>query len=104
MAVSNFGNAPWGRTVIGKVLYPDPNDACISLTLRLGEDSFNELLETEAPIIIADRGGCSLVMKALNAQNAGAKLLMIVDDREEDDNYTMPVKDGQSKFEAQIFG
>ena len=51
-------------------------------------------VESEAPFYIADRGGCTFVMKALNAQNAGAKLLIVVDDQEENENFVLPVDDG----------
>ena len=62
-------------------------------------------MESEAPFYIADRGGCTFVMKALNAQNAGAKLLIVVDDQEENENFVLPVDDGHGiKINSSFLG
>lgn len=93
--VGNFGDVPWGRRVIGNLYYTDPHDACSQINpINTQGDGSGKFFEGEAPILIADRGGCSFVMKAQNAQLAGARLLIVKDNTEENVATVMPVDDG----------
>eukprot|EP00331_Platyophrya_macrostoma_P032794 CAMPEP_0176437026 /NCGR_PEP_ID=MMETSP0127-20121128/18362_1 /TAXON_ID=938130 /ORGANISM="Platyophrya macrostoma, Strain WH" /LENGTH=493 /DNA_ID=CAMNT_0017820545 /DNA_START=33 /DNA_END=1514 /DNA_ORIENTATION=+ len=93
IAVANFGTVPWGRTVRGTVYLTNPLDACQILSPIDFKGTANSI-EGESPILVAGRGNCTFVMKALNAQNAGARALIVVDDQEENENFILPVDDG----------
>jgi len=70
--IANFGNIPYGKTMIGVVKLAEPEDACTTLRpIDLGSGS---------PFILIKRGGgCSFVTKVKNAEFAGAKLAIIAD-------------------------
>ena len=92
--IANFGYVPWGRKLAGVVFVAEPFKACESLgRIHIDKDS-SENAEMY-PIILAERGNCTLTQKAQNAQDAGAKMIIIIDTINEDLEHTMPVGDGQ---------
>lgn len=101
MTVANFGSVPFGRTVIGDVyLAQGPKgrtDACEPI-LPIERTNTADGKQHESPILIADRGGCTFVMKALNAQLAGAKLLIVADNIAENPEFVLPIDDGYGKL------
>ena len=61
---------------MGKAFFhPDDNFACLPLD--------HITVPKEVPILLADRGNCTFVMKAKHAQNAGYKALIIIDNVDE---------------------
>lgn len=66
---SNFG-APLPVDVELPLIWADPVDACSPLPVASGSGPM---------AIIAHRGHCQFDVKALNAQNAGARMLILVD-------------------------
>ena len=46
--------------------------------------------------MLVDRGECKFVQKALNAQNIGARLLIVVDDKEDDMDNIVMIDDGSA--------
>lgn len=78
-SVANFGFVPYGRTVYGTVVKAHPIDACTPLMdFALEQDSPGPL------IALVERGTCHFAQKVLNAQRAGASMVLIGDSLEED--------------------
>ena len=93
-AIADFGYVPYGRTFIGNVEIPEITDGCSDYVLK-----FDDELDKH-PIVMVDRGNCSFVQKARFAQLAGAKLLIVAENRMDDLN-TIPLRDdgqGMHKF------
>lgn len=89
-SIANFGHIPYGRTLIAPLFVANPLLGCTQI------DSVNSEEIKEAPFIIMRRGDCSFVTKVKNAQSAGAKMAIIVDDKSENtENITM-IDDGFS--------
>lgn len=97
VTVANFGYVPWGRTLAGNLYYAEPADACGPIKPLKSTNSSANAGESETPLVIVDRGGCTFVMKAQNVQLAGAKMLIVVDNQEENVTMTLPVDDGHGK-------
>jgi len=70
--VTRFGKIPSGSSLTGTLMVADPIEACTSITTDLFK-------QEQVPIFIAKNGGCKYVIKAMYAQLAGAKMLIIVD-------------------------
>lgn len=88
-ALAAFGYVPWGRKIVGHLELANPIDACDYITQSDKEYA-------EHPIIVARRGTCKFAIKAHYAQLAGAKMLLIVDDHEEDvERINMVDKEGR---------
>ena len=78
-SVGNFGKIPYGVHMIGAITMANPQDACDSIKeFRAGEFSFDQNV-----IAIVRAGGCPFTTKTRNAQAAGAKVVVIVQDKEE---------------------
>lgn len=89
-SIANFGHIPYGRTLIAPLLVANPILGCSQI------DSANSEDIKEAPFIIIRRGDCTFVTKVKNAQSAGAKMAIIVDDKSDNtENITM-IDDGFS--------
>ena len=86
-SIAEFGYVPYGRTFIGHVEIPEIADGCSDYTLKF-EDEWDR-----HPIVMVNRGNCHFVQKARFAQLAGAKLLMVVDTRLDDDLNTVSLRD-----------
>ena len=85
-SLANFGNPPYGRTMIGRVFVPQiksDRTACQPL------HALNFTSEGEesgiSPIVIVDRGKCSFAQKVRHAQDIGAKAVLVVDNIDEED-------------------
>ena len=76
-SIANFGHIPYGRTLIGPVRLSDPMDACSPIRLNVTND------QKESPFLLIKRGNCTFVTKVKYAQLFGAKVALIMDDREE---------------------
>ena len=73
-----FGWTPYGRTVSGFVHHV--GDGCkpmaYSLVTRLGKQVVHS-----GGVVLVDRGACTFVTKVLNAQEAGASLVLVADSK-----------------------
>lgn len=92
---SNFGNIPYGYITTGSIRYELNNKeidyACRPLPYL--PPPMNGPLD-RSPILMLDRGNCTFVTKTRNAQNAGARIALIVDNREEKMDDLMMADDG----------
>ena len=81
-SLGNFGNPPYGSTIIGRVFYNETEGAaCSPITpLDFGADPDAR----NSAILLVDRGSCLFVVKVRNAQDAGAQAVIIVDNVPED--------------------
>ena len=92
---ANFGNIPSNFISRGEIIIDSENfskDACESFP-----DNFiynNPKFKSDFPIILVKRGGCSFVSKARNSQNAGAGMLIIINNNNEDIHKLIMSDDG----------
>lgn len=96
LSIANFGQVPWGRTLIGHAYLANPLNACSKLKPPVAQhDNENpDAEDPDHPIIFATRGDCTFDTKALNAQMIGAKTIFIIDNVEgENLNYLIPIQD-----------
>lgn len=84
--ISNFGYVPYGHTVYGTLYLASPLDACTELSYIDKKGNNSNL------IILVTRGECHFSQKVLNAQNAGAKFVIIADNNNEDVNKILPIE------------
>jgi len=63
--------------MIGPVIMADPIEACSTLK------PMNPSESKEAPFLLVKRGNCTFVTKVKYAQLIGAKVVIIMDDRDE---------------------
>lgn len=75
--IANFGDIPYGKSIIGPVVKAIPEDGCSEIRNIKYEDQFQDNKQ-DKPIVLLKRGNCNFVLKVKNAQNAGAKLVIIV--------------------------
>jgi PKD repeat protein len=73
-ATSNFGGNVESGYVYGELVLADdgsasPNEGCIA---------FNNLAAINGNIAIVERGSCNFTIKAMNAQNAGATAIIVI--------------------------
>lgn len=87
VSLAAFGNNPWGRKIFGTMELAKPLDACNFIE----ED---EVEFKKVHIMVAKRGTCKFVQKAHYAQLAGAEMLIIVDNIDEDVDTRLMVDDG----------
>eukprot|EP00808_Paulinella_micropora_P010849 g70477.t1 len=75
-----FGVVPYGRSIVGTVVYATPGDrsGCAPLPWMANWDNINTPL-----IMLIDRGECMFVTKVRHAQEAGAQAAVIVDNVDE---------------------
>ena len=84
--LGNFGHLIYGQIQTGRLHYPAENrDGCH----QFKESDFrNDMMFDEEddmnPIILIDRGNCPFVRKVRHIEEAGVKLAIIADNREED--------------------
>ena len=89
-SLANFGHIPYGRTLIGPLKLSDPIDACSPIRLNVTKD------ENESPFLLIKRGNCTFVTKVKYAQLFGAKIAVIMDDRDEFSEDITMTDDGYS--------
>eukprot|EP01016_Furgasonia_blochmanni_P054645 TRINITY_DN9029_c0_g1_i4.p1 TRINITY_DN9029_c0_g1~~TRINITY_DN9029_c0_g1_i4.p1 ORF type:complete len:391 (-),score=68.50 TRINITY_DN9029_c0_g1_i4:513-1685(-) len=75
--LANFGEAPYGKTLLGEIILSQPKDSC-----QLQEGFLSRMSTNHMKIVMADRGNCTFVTKAHNAQMSGASVLLIVNNQD----------------------
>jgi len=91
-SLANFGNPPYGTTMVGRVFYykqdhlEDPDDAnhlygCERIKPIDWTDDPDRI---NSPILMIDRGKCTFVQKVRHAQDIGASAVIIADNQDED--------------------
>ena len=90
-SIGNFGNPPYGSTLTGFLIAEDTNNVkgCSPLPLLNTNES------VDVPIVMLERGDCAFVLKVRNAQNIGAKAVIIVNDNDEDPSNFIMTDNGQ---------
>lgn len=101
--VATFGDIPYGNQIPGKLYYDlqntDDDYACKELSMQMPKKKGGNLLgmHGEMNFLMLDRGNCTFVMKARNAQNAGAQVLIIANNKKEDIDMLYMVDDGTGR-------
>jgi len=91
---ANFGTNPYGKNLIGIAHYASPRDGCSSLKpIDFTKDYEYEFMTS--PIVVVDRGNCTFVTKAINAQAIGAKIVLIVYDQPDNVEEYIMADDGR---------
>jgi len=93
-SIAHFGNIPHGKTVMGNLYYASPSDGCSSLNQTEIKFEGNENDPSNTPILLIDRGNCTFVTKTKYAQLAGAKMVIIVDNKGENVSNIIMADDG----------
>ncbi|MCQ2820182.1 MAG: hypothetical protein MJ252_23185 [archaeon] len=97
--MANFGNIPYGHQIIGKVYYsPNASDnqkkGCEKLSMHISPHPKVD----QSPIVLLDRGDCTFVTKVRNAQNAGAHMVIVLNnDPKENIKNIIMADDGTGK-------
>lgn len=92
-SVSNVGIVPYGHTMIGNLWMDKANlNGCQEFKIEM-DGSFDPDTDP-SPIAVVMRGGCSFVTKIRNAEHAGAKLVLVIDDKDESIENVIMVDDG----------
>lgn len=109
IGVSTFGNIPYGSSIVGSLLYKfddvDREIACKSLFIQefnqnytsidlSSKSSFMQTSYRPSNFLMLDRGSCTFVTKARNAQYARADALIIVDNVNEPAEDVYMIDDG----------
>ncbi|KAK9799792.1 hypothetical protein WJX73_009230 [Symbiochloris irregularis] len=80
VAIGDFGVPLYGATLVGQVVIPAEGD-------KHGCSPYPRQLHGKLPdlpvILLVTRGDCYFIEKAFNAQQAGAKAILVMDDRDE---------------------
>jgi len=98
IAYSNFGYRPWGKTIIGKAVMANPEDACKPV------QPITTTEENPPSILIVKRGGCKFVTKAYHAQNVGVEMVIVLNNMAEDISHLVLVDEGSGrKDQKKIF-
>ena len=85
--LGNFGNPPYDTSIVGTLWYSEDNELACEKYYSTHPDYFNSL------IVMADRGDCSYALKVKNAQNIGAKSLIIVNNIKDQNIDNVPMSD-----------
>ncbi len=99
IGVATFGNIPYGQKLVGKPIYAfndtDSEIACKDIALpEFNRNDTNNFLSSQLNILLIERGNCTFVTKARNAQFANAHLLIIIDYTEEKAENVYMMDDG----------
>lgn len=91
-----FGTAPSGFYTRGRIYYDlkDKEDDYACKPLDVIEFAMNEKDVDNYPILMLDRGDCTFVTKARNAQNIGARIALVVNDEEGPVENILMIDDG----------
>lgn len=79
-SLANFGLVQYGHSIIGRVWYDDDNeDGCekFNITITGEGDPDSEA----SPIVLVKRGNCPFTQKARNVEQAGGRLVIVIEDR-----------------------
>jgi len=92
-SMANVGVVPYGHTIIGNLWMEENNlNGCQEF-----EKDFDGQFDPDtdpSPIVVVQRGGCSFVTKIWNAEHAQARLVLIIDDKDEEIENVIIVDDG----------
>lgn len=79
-AIGNFGLPQYGGSMAGAVVYPKNKNSngCVEF-----DSNYKSKPGAMPTFLLLDRGDCVFAKKVLNAQNAGASAVLIVDDKDE---------------------
>lgn len=81
--IANYGYIPYGSTLFGYLHLAYPEDACSEVEpIQPFEDNFADYTH----ILLVKRGECTFVQKSYHAQMAGASMIIIYDNVQEDLN------------------
>ena len=89
--MSNFGDVPYGRTLTGEVVQASPSEGCVKTRANY-----------ENKIVLVSRGNCHFAEKVHNAQQAGALMVIIVDNVAESLTKVFPVERGMDLYRKVI--
>ncbi len=90
LTLANYGYVPYGKSLIGNLHLASPRNACTPLAPFMIRSNHTD----PSPIVVIERGDCHFVTKSHYAQLMGAKMALIIDDRDENENYVLMVDDG----------
>jgi len=93
-SLGNFGNPPYGSTILGRVFYNELEAKACSVMSPL--DFSEDPDARNSAILLVDRGECLFVVKVRNAQDAGAQAVIIVDNVSEDVDSLIMTDNGSS--------
>jgi hypothetical protein len=84
-SLGNFGNPPYGTSLVGTVFQPESIkelDGCSPLTpIKFNKDDPDH---NSSPILLLERGNCAFVIKVRHAEDIGARLVLIVNNKDSD--------------------
>ncbi|CAD8069468.1 unnamed protein product [Paramecium primaurelia] len=97
-SIANFGNVPYGQQLHGQLFMPPLQQS----DLLIGQFCDLKTINSYSPYfsfkpdkwIISRVGGCSITQKAILAQKLQAKLLLIFDDKADDNSELFIIDDG----------
>ena len=90
LTLANYGYVPYGKSLIGTLHLATPRNGCLPLDPFMTNNSHSD----PSPIVVMERGGCHFVTKTHYAQLIGAKMALIIDNREENEDYVIMIDDG----------
>lgn len=90
LTLANYGYVPYGKSLIGTLHLASPRNGCLPLEPFMTNNSHSD----PSPIVVMERGGCHFVTKTNYAQLIGAKLALIIDNKNEDEDYVIMIDDG----------
>ncbi|EAS05189.2 vacuolar sorting receptor (macronuclear) [Tetrahymena thermophila SB210] len=82
--LANFGSVQYGTRIVGEAHISEPYDACDKAAVQQGEKEFSRI-----PFLLVERGNCAFADKVYNAQEAGAQIVIIVDNGQQRGNVIM---------------
>ena len=82
--IAKFGHIPYGQKLSGRLHYVNNLDACKTLSASDYKFSGTENDPQNYPVLLINRGKCTLATKARNAELVGAKIVIIADNKDED--------------------
>lgn len=88
--LSNFGEIPYGETLIGQISLPNDPELC-STTNEAQLKSRDASIRN---VLLVKRGTCKFTQKVINAQNLGADVIIIYDNNNGDAPSVIMKNDG----------
>ena len=79
-SLANFGNIPYGHSIIGNLWYdPDNANGCEDFKIEI--TGAGDPDAEASPIVLVKRGECPFVKKVRNIEHAGGALAVIIDNK-----------------------
>jgi hypothetical protein len=92
-SLANFGNPPYGSKLLGHLFKP-PHDSMFACD-PLPPMSWNIEDQYTAPVLLIKRGQCTFDIKVRHAQEIGARVVIVYDDRPENVDLVIMGDSGQ---------